>query len=578
MNRLLRLALLMLTVGIIIPGTASATGGSCSGFASGACPANIPNGVTSFYFIDYAGGSDSNAGTSESSPWQHLPTCANATGAATAHTSGSGEGWIFKGGVTVDDRCWPASLPWGGASGAPDYMGPDPGWFTGGSWSRPIFSGGKGSGYNSNTGSLLSDAAHQASYLVLDNIEFTGLYWSGTNCNVNFNACGYISWHGYLSGTGGNWELKNLYAHNVTHTAYPTSTDPANTGALFWMPRDAGSSFHDSVIDNSDGGADCCQGVYTGNVYNNYFSGLDNVIFNPSSPSNDETILLVHDNTMRNIATTFYPNNGSEPHGNCIHVFGTMPSSFNELIYNNNVDCTNVNAENLEVEEDSATVYYFNNVNTGMYQPNGYDTSSFSGAGQGGTYYYFQNTEECGVDPNAGYICVGLRNAASVFDYNNFGVSSNSSGGPAVLNHSGWSGSLTSSPNNSKTCGGITTTNFGGTLICAPIGSGNGTGNLNFTETYPFAPLDSTAAATIGTAANLMSLCSTISSINAAAGSACLSDTTLGVSYNSADHTVSWPARTPVARPTSGEWQIGAYQFASGGAPQAPTGLAAVVQ
>jgi len=581
MNRVIRLALLILAVGIIIPRLASASGGSCAAFASGACPASIPSGVTSFYFIDYAGGSDSNAGTSESSPWQHMPTCANATSTAASHTPGSGEGWILKGGVTVDYHCWPANLPWGGASGAPDYMGPDPGWYTGSSWTRPIFNGGGSSVYNSNSSALMNDNAHSASHLVLDNIEFTGLYFSGTNCANSNNACAYVAVNmglGVGSSTEVGWEFKNLYAHNVTHTAYPTSNDPGNEGALFWMPRDAGSSFHDGYIDNSDGGADCCRGVYTGNIYRNYFSGLANVVFNPSSPNNDETIFLFHDNTMRNIATTFYPDNGSEPHGNCIHVFGNMPSSFNELIYNNRIDCTNLNAENLEVEEDSATVYYFNNVNTNMYQPNGYDTSSFSGAGQGGTYYYFQNTEECGVDPSAGYICVGLRNAPTVFDYNNFGVSSNSSGGPAVLNHSGWSGSFTSIPNNSKTCGGIATTNFGGTLICAPIGSGNGTGNLNFTETYPFAPLDSTAAATIGTASNLISLCSTISGINAAAGSACLSDTTLGVTYNTADHTVSWPARTPVARPTSGAWQIGAYQFANGVAPQAPTGLAAVVQ
>jgi hypothetical protein len=582
MNRVLRLIFFLTLVCFMASVISSAaTAGNCSAFAAGVCPAGVPSGVNSFYFIDYVGGSDSNAGTSESNPWKHMPTCANATGTAASHTPGPGEGWIFKGGVTVDYQCWPANLPWGGTSAAPDYLGPDPGWYTGSAWSRPIFSGGGSGGYNSNASALLNDIAHHANYPVLDNIEFAGLYFDGTNCaNLN-NACAYVATYMGLS-VGSNadvgWEFKNLYAHNVTHTAYPASNDPGNEGALFWMPRDPASSFHDSYIDNSDGGADCCRGVYTGNIYHNYFSGLDNVVFNPSSPNNQETVFLFHDNTIKNVVTTFYPNNGSEPHGNCIHVFGNNPSSFNEFIYNNWIDCTNINAENIEIEEDAATVYYFNNVNTNMYQPNGYDTSSFTGSGYGGTYYYFQNTEECGVDPNAGYTCVGLRNAPTVIHQNNFGVSSNSSGAAAILNHSGWSGNFTSSPNNSKTCSGITTTNFGGTLICSPVGTGNGTGNLNFSETYPYVPLDSTAAATVGTASNLISLCTTISGINADAGNACLSDTTLGVTVNTAGHTVSWPARPPVPRPASGDWQIGAYQFATSTPPQAPTGLAAIVQ
>ena len=573
---------LLLVFCMVAAASASASGGSCSQFKSGSCPSTVPSGVTSFYFIDYASGSDSNSGASESSPFQHLPCGANATGnAAAACTSASGTGWVLKGGVTVDYHSWPANVPFGGTSSNPTYIGPDPGWFTGGSWSRPILSGGGSAGYNSNGGSMLTDVAHHASYMVVDNIEFTGLYWSGTNCQSSGLYCGYLSWHqgGFNVGgdTGAGWEVKNVYAHNITHSAYPTSNDPSNTSSIFWMPREVNSSFHNNYLDNSDGGADCCWAVYTGNIYENYFSHFDNVVFNATSGNNNETIFLFHDNTIRNMVTTFYPNNGSEPHGNCIHIFGTMPSSFNELLYNNSVDCTDVNAENLEVEENSATVYYFNNLNTNTFQPNGYDTSSFSGSGYGGTYYYFDNTEECGVDSTPGYLCIGLRNAPTVFAYNNFAVTNSSSGGPAVVNHSGWSGKFTSAPVNPQTCSGIITSNFGGTLLCNPIGSGNGTGNINFTETYPFAPLDSTAAATIGTAAPQSALCSTIYKVNAAAGTACLSDTTLGVVAEASTHTVLWPARTPVARPQSSNWQIGAYELASGTGPQPPTSLTAVV-
>ena len=176
MKSLFRLALLAWTVSLLISGSASAStsGGSCSNFAGGSCPANIPSGVTAFYFIDYASGSDSNSGTSESSPWQHMPTCNNATTTAAAHTPGAGEGWILKGGVTVDYHCWPMIIPWGGTSGRSDYIGYDPGWYTGGSWARPIISGG-GSSYNSTAYSLMVDNVTNAVVGSASQSELCGL-------------------------------------------------------------------------------------------------------------------------------------------------------------------------------------------------------------------------------------------------------------------------------------------------------------------------------------------------------------------------------------------------------------------
>jgi hypothetical protein len=544
------------------------TAGTCASFVAGGCPTSVPSTVTQFYFFDYVSGSDSNLGTTESSPWQHMPSCANATGNSAAHTPAAGEGWIFKGGVTVDYHCWPANVPWGGTSSAVDYIGPDPGWFTGSAWARPIFSGG-GTSLNADSigGSLMMDTTHHASYFVLDNIEFTGFYWStSTNCAVQSGTCGYVSSHNQLTSFSDvAWEFKNLYAHNITHAAAGGSLQDQAPYGLFWMPRDAASSFHNSYIDNTDGGDDCCGAVFTNNIYQNYFSGLDNVIYNPSASSQQTngSIFLVHDNWITNMTGTFQSGGGA-PHGNCIHVFGTEPSSYYELVYNNRIDCINVNAETFEVEEDSATVYFFNNVVTNIGQPNGFDTSSFSGAGHGGTYTYFDITEECGLDPSPEGPCSHLRNQPTVFHYNNFGIDNNNSGGPAIYAPSGWTGSFTSSPNTSLTCNGVTTTNFGGQLICNPIGSGNGTGNLNLTQTYPFAPLDATAAATIGTGPSRSSLCATISGINAAAGTACLSDTTLGVAPNTSTHAVSFPDRAPIARPTGGtSWRNGAYEYST---------------
>jgi hypothetical protein len=72
--------------------------------------------------------------------------------------------------------------------------------------------------------------------------------------------------------------------------------------------------------------------------------------------------------------------------------------------------------------------------------------------------------------------------------------------------------------------------------------------------------------------ANEQTLCATIAGLNPAAGIACQSDTTYGVSYNTSNHTVISPARTPVARPMTGTWDSGAYQFSS----QVPAPVTAV--
>src|ERR1019366_8459164 len=90
------------------------------------------------YYVDYASGSDSNNGTSKSTPWQHAPGMQGCTSNCVTRPN-PGDSVILKGGVT-----WPhAAFPWvfnfaSGTSGNNIYFGVDPTWYTGGSWSRPI--------------------------------------------------------------------------------------------------------------------------------------------------------------------------------------------------------------------------------------------------------------------------------------------------------------------------------------------------------------------------------------------------------------------------------------------------------
>jgi hypothetical protein len=529
------------------------------GISAFACPSTVPAGVTNCYYFDYASGSDSANGTSESTPWQHAPGMANATGNAAGHTPDPGEGWIFKGGVTVDYHAFPMNTPWGGTNGSPDYMGYDSAWYTGSAWARPIFNGGGSTGYNTANQSLITDIAHHSSYVVIDNLEFTGIYFASACSESGPQNCGAVSQYGY-SGSDVSWEIKNVYVHGWSHCPVsncPTVIDPGNQSAFLWTNQDTtgASSVHDSVVDGTDSSQDCCNAISSWVEYNNYIAYVDNAAFGERS--------LFHDNVITHMVVTF----GGVVHGNCIHLFGGQ--SLNELIYNNYVSCLNTGTSDemfLIEETGGAVVYAFNNVMVMDGHGSGFEIKNPN------TNFLFQNTQECGPDPSTGATCIQMSGGSTTTASNNFAVTTNANSN-TVTNSSG---NLSAAPVAPKTCSAGAQNLYGGTQICAPVGSGNGTGNLNISQTYPFAPLDSTAAATVGTAPGNSALCATVAGINGAAGAACLSDTTLGIAYDATNHTVSFPARTPVQRPTSGPWQIGAYE--SGQTPPSPpTGLSAVV-
>lgn len=563
-----------------------ASGGNCANFAAGSCPASVPSGVTGFYFIDYIGGSDSNNGMSESTPWQHAPTMANATGAAAGHTPAAGEGWIFKGGVTVDYRAWPMNVPWNGTSAAPDYIGPDPGWYTGSSWSRPIFNGGGSSGYDATNQSLITDAANAANYLVLDNIEFTGLYWHGLCPSSSNAACGYVGTNSAYGRT--NWEVKNVYAHGWGHCSYQTCNDSSNSnGAFFYLgfPNTNAStnvsSFHDSVVDGSDTAQDCCQAAHAPYYYRNYVAYVANY--------SQGMAVSIHDNTFAHNVSSFQQVNGGDLHENCIHLWEHTWSFETPTIYNNYLSCQSALpvsyvTQVMLFEDNSLTHYVFNNVvEAGNGQ--GIAPSAYAAGDPASTYFIFNNTIETMNGPTPGSSCYTSGYTAKVTYADNFCLTNNywSTAVVPSLAFYGYTGTTsTPSPTFSINCraGGGTQSNFGASQICAPIGSGDGSGNINATEAFPFAPMDTTASATIGTGQNNSAYCTAVSAVDSAAGTACLSDTTLGVAYNVSNHTVSWPARTPIMHSASGTWQNGAYEYSGGnsGNPAPPTNLTAVVQ
>ncbi|MFA6459371.1 MAG: hypothetical protein WCV79_03180, partial [Candidatus Paceibacterota bacterium] len=125
------------------------------------------SGARTFY-IDWDTGNDSSNGTAKSSPWKRQPYM---KGFAGSYSHQAGDSFIFKGGVTWPNTAFQMKITQGGSSESNrDYYRADTSWYTGGSWTRPIFDFQHiqiGGGWNSSAGVFISGA----SYLTIDNLE-----------------------------------------------------------------------------------------------------------------------------------------------------------------------------------------------------------------------------------------------------------------------------------------------------------------------------------------------------------------------------------------------------------------------
>ena len=162
-------------------------------WGQGACPTAIgtldqngnpvtlaQRGITKCFYISTSG-SDSNTGTTESSPWAHSPGMANCTATCASAPKGPGTGYIFKNGDTwtgsdvalgmgqtssLRGSSWNAPIYWGAA---------DPNW---GSGNRAIFdcqSGLKSVAWGGG--------GNVSNWIILDNIEIKNWRNTATSCN-----------------------------------------------------------------------------------------------------------------------------------------------------------------------------------------------------------------------------------------------------------------------------------------------------------------------------------------------------------------------------------------------------------
>lgn len=101
-------------------------------------PAVLAAGNT--YYIDYGSGSDTNLGTSKAAPWKRAPGMA---GFAGTYVHNEGDTFVFKGGQTWPYETLPMYITKSGGAGNPDTYTSDTSWYSGSSWTKPIFDGGQ---------------------------------------------------------------------------------------------------------------------------------------------------------------------------------------------------------------------------------------------------------------------------------------------------------------------------------------------------------------------------------------------------------------------------------------------------
>jgi hypothetical protein len=480
-----------------------------------------------------ANGSDSNNGVSKTTPWLHAPGMTGCSSLCASYSPVAGDQFIFRGGDTwhfSSGAGTPVGIPWNwnwsGSSGNPIYIGVDQTWYSGTSWIRPILTGD-----NPLTTSPVSSCRYDESTVsfmslnnpnvTFDNFEILGGCWHGTQNGNGLCCLNYIARSAPPNPV--NIIISNVYLHGWSHVTFSCGSggSSGNCDGAQGISGDShsnggqGNQIIGVVIDGSDSDPTSFSSVLW-----DCYDMHNNVIRYASQGTVCNNMHTFHDNLIEYISES----SDGQTHSNGFE-FNSEWAGTN-TIYNNLI--RHITAAVAGWVNPSQIDYHFNNVV--------YDT-----IGQGWD-----------VDPTGG--------GTNMYFYNNTivngGVGSSGSWEGVLNNNIFISGGVTGTPksnSNSINWSSAQATSAGFTVAnnYAPTSA-----NCNGNTPCP-----------MGAGANLSSACSTV-------GALCI-DTTNACSYNLRNHSVSCPARTTNARPSSGPWDISAYEYGTITQPNPPTNLTA---
>jgi len=605
---------------------AFAAGGTCPSGANYTNPANPTGalvtlsslGVNSCYYVS-ANGSDTNNGTSKSSPFLHSPGMQTCASNCASVTLAPGIGVIFRGGDTwhfgnssaspyagVASKCAnngtvAAGLcldDINGTSSNPVYYGVDPSWYTGGSWTRPGISADNSFCNGSTVGTMPDGATCTGA---------TGSACLSSGDSYYNQPCYYVSSCPYQIGSSNNlvdvgfskyitldnFELSGLCENHVdqpegddTYIRYGS----ANAPLIFENLYIHGAS-HLQFYDHNNGSFGCPGGgsqvcinmvAFRGSVTSTTTGEtiVENVVdFADSDPGGQLLCVAGFWNAAYNVfryTTSCIPNPLHTFHDNLYEYFfenghSNMLEDIGEstlganAIYNNvfrHVETTVTSGGSVGLwfaPPTSGTVdYIFNNV---MYDVGAFEYINLGGtAGDNakGTYQFFNNTFQSNASQPI--LRCHLYTNGPVIDTNNHYIDDQS----YIL---GPCSTLT------------TTTALFQTNAQADANVSRHFDQYTASETNGYSPVASSNSTVAAGTNEYSGYCSALATAGlSAAATACQSDMSYACSYAGNGAPPVCPARTVTARPTTAAWDIGAYEYNSQDPPpNPPTGLSAVV-
>ncbi len=198
------------------------------------------------YYIDPTSGSNSYLGTAKThttgstGPWQHVPGSGGVTGTPASYTPQPDDIFIFKGGETyLVTVVGGINLTHAGTSGHPITYTTDHTWYTGSSWSKPVFD-------SQHMYPLFLIINTGADYIVLNDLEFKGAQDDSADGNGG-NPQGSCLINGY--GTFHN-RLTNLYVHDWRQGGSRVS-DGVHGGICFFYDAVQSTGEGDNIVQYS---------------------------------------------------------------------------------------------------------------------------------------------------------------------------------------------------------------------------------------------------------------------------------------------------------------------------------------
>lgn len=492
---------------------------------------------TNVYYISQAG-SDSNTpaqAKSKSTPWKHHPYMASFTGSGYSHNAG--DCFIFRGGDTWVDSDTPITIAAGGTSSVQDYYGVDPTWYTGSAWARPILD------FQSDS-SPQNAINYDAGYVTWDNWEVKDMSCSGSNY---INLWEYNGNHGVV--------ITNNYVHDF-QTPVPLTC--SNTPVVW---ASGGSVTCDGLFDhNVIDGSDANKGY--GTLTNSSISCgtvTHNVVHDMCSGFNVSGSRIVAYNTIYNIG----PWTGANVNCQSLGVHANSIQDTNDADIHDNV-LYNTAAECIAIHPQADAAWPISHVYNNVYYYTSADSAEpqndlCASGSSSGVIYIYNNTFYCG-DSGGDEGCINIGSGGGTMYIGNNHYITSTGGAEICVNES---------PFNNSACGTVTNWNYYSSTELAMTYSTATADGYMATQTYAFSST-SGSSPTVGLGGNETSICNLTVVL--------CTDTEYGSGQGSGNTSVA--GRTPNARPASGAWNAGAYQFnaVSSGPPNPPTGLVATVQ